>query len=91
MNTNDNEVRSLSQKQLILRMLNQGAVLTPLDALWGVGSMKLSTRISELINEGHTEIQKTRVQVPTANGKSAWVMSYSIPEDQRNQTSTTED
>ena len=89
-NINLNEERSLSQKKTVLQLLQQGAVLTPLDALFGVGTKKLATRISELISDGHTEIHKARVQTTTSNGKQVWVMSYFIPKEERTQT-TTED
>ncbi len=79
-NINPNPKRSASQKQRILELLQEGQVLTPLDGLHGVGSMKLATRISELINEGHTEIQKKPIVVETKGGGTARVMSYFIAE-----------
>ena len=79
-NINPNPERSLTQRQQILELLQAGYSLTPLDALRLVGTTKLATRISELINEdGHTEIIKERVSVKTANGKHASVMQYCIP------------
>ena len=50
-NNNPNPIRSHSQKERILAYLQDGGCLTPLDALKKVGTMKLATRISELINE----------------------------------------
>ena len=78
-NENPNPKRSLSQKKRILSYLQAGGNLTPLDALMKVGTMKLATRISELINEdGHTEIRKTPTIVETADGGTARVMCYYI-------------
>lgn len=76
-NCNPNHKRSKTQKQLILELLQSGATLTPLDAWQKVGTTKLATRISELISDGHTEIQKEQVKVKTAAGY-AYVMSYFI-------------
>jgi len=78
-NNNPNPNRSLSQKERILAYLQEGGNLTPLDALMKVGTMKLATRISELINEdGHTEIKKAPVSVQTSDGGTARVMCYFI-------------
>ena len=79
-NNNPNPKRSLSQKARILKYLEAGNTLTPLDAWRLIGTSKLATRVSELIAEGHTEIQKRRVEVITADGDTARVMSYSIAE-----------
>lgn len=79
-NNNPNPKRSLSQKARILKYLEAGNTLTPLDAWRLIGTSKLATRVSELIAEGHTEIQKKRVEVITADGDTARVMSYSIAE-----------
>lgn len=78
-NNNLNPQRSLSQKKRILMYLQTGARLTPGECWLKIGSSKLATRISELINkDGHTEIQKQRVYVKTADGDVAQVMSYYI-------------
>lgn len=82
-NINLNPKRSRSQKERILELLQNGVVLTPIAALRMVGTTKLATRISELIDEGHTEIKKERISVPVWNGDSekmgkATVMSYFI-------------
>lgn len=78
-NNNPNPNRSHSQKERILAYLQDGGCLTPLDALKKVGTMKLATRISELINEdGHTEIKKAPCVVETAGGEKARVMCYFI-------------
>lgn len=70
-NYNPNTDTCLSQNTRILEALEGGAVLTPLMALGMFGTMKLSTRISELIRKGHP-ISKKWVITPT--GKK--VMSY---------------
>lgn len=82
-NINLNPKRSRSQKERILELLQNGVVLTPIAALRMVGTTKLATRISELIDEGHTEIKKEKVTVPVWNSESetmgkATVMSYFI-------------
>ena len=82
-NINPNPKRSRSQKERILELLQNGVVLTPIAALRMVGTTKLATRISELIDEGHTEIKKEKVTVPVWNSESetmgkATVMSYFI-------------
>lgn len=77
-NINPNPKRSTSQKMCILNYLQQGHTLTPLDALRLCGTTKLATRVSELIDEGHTEIKKEFVNVTTADGGKAHVMSYRI-------------
>lgn len=79
-NNNPDPKRSWSQKKRILRHLQEGWTLTPIQAIDLYGCTKLATRISELINEdGHTEIRKEMVFVPTAGGKMTRVMQYSIP------------
>lgn len=78
-NFNPNKKNSQSQKAAILALLQCGAVLTPLDALAMVGTTKLATRVSELINkDGHTEIQKEWVNVYDRNNELVRVMSYKI-------------
>ena len=82
-NINLNPKRSRSQKERILELLQNGIILTPIVALRMVGTTKLATRISERIDEGHTEIKKEKVTVPVWNSESetmgkATVMSYFI-------------
>lgn len=78
-NVNHNRRRSLTQKQKILKFLQEGGTLTPTRALSLCGTTKLSTRVSELITkEGHTEIIKEWVWVLTDDGDMAHVMSYRI-------------
>lgn len=78
-NDNPNKKQSQSQKAAILSLLQCGAILTPLDALAMVGTTKLATRISELINkDGHTEIIKEWADVKDRNGEMIRVMSYRI-------------
>jgi len=70
-NINPNGTQSLSQKEQIRKALEAGETLTPLDALKRFGTMKLTTRISELIDENFP-IKKEWVR--TESGKK--VMSY---------------
>jgi hypothetical protein len=47
----------MSQHTQILKMLRKGWI-SPLDALRGAGSMKLSTRVGELRRAGHIVFDK---------------------------------
>ena len=47
----------MSQHTMILKMLKKGWI-SPLDALKGAGSMKLSTRVGELRKAGHIIFDK---------------------------------
>ena len=53
----------MSQESEILRRLEAGETLTPLDALKEVGSFRLGARIWDLRRRGHS-IEKIRVTVP---------------------------
>ncbi len=57
----------MSQKEDILRCLNGGFKLTPLDALKLFGCMRLAARINDLRKDGH-EIIANRRELP--NGKT---------------------
>lgn len=84
-NNDPNPEYRLTQKQRILKRLEAGEVLTPMDAILGRCGTKLATRISELINkEGHTEIQKKMIEVELADGTKTSVMSYFITEPKLN-------
>lgn len=78
---------SLSQKEHCLQLMQAGVVLFPKRAEHMVGTTKLATRISELIDEGHTEIVKEYIKVRCRRNKKGktWtrVMSYRIPEDKQ--------
>ena len=83
-NHNYNKKRSASQKARILVYLNGGGTLTQLQALDLFGTTKLATRISELIDEGHTEIEKKWVWVPSHDGMDMIrVRMYSIAPENR--------
>lgn len=83
-NNNPNRRRSRSQKDRILIYLKGGGTLTPLQALDLFGTTKLATRISELIDEGHTEIQKQWVWVqPRDRDDMIRVKMYSIAPENR--------
>lgn len=60
-----------TQQKKILEYLNAGSVLTPIKALEVAGTMKLSTRVGELIRKGYPII-KEWYKIP--NGRR--VMSY---------------
>ena len=80
----DHHRRIRSQKARILEHMRAGYRLTPRQAVDLCGSMKLATRISELINQdGHTEIQKEWVWAMAEGGEMIRVMSYYIPADKR--------
>lgn len=75
---NPNPLRTQSQKAMILADLQAGKVITPIMALAQYGTIKLATRISELIHDdGHTEIVKEWVDYENHRGKTK-VMSYRI-------------
>lgn len=89
-NINPNPHRSRSQKAAILKYLQAGGTLTPLEAVRIIGTMKLATRVSELISEGHSEIRKRMVYVmPDGLGGHPYrnelvrVMQYYIPAELR--------
>lgn len=46
-----------TQQKAILEYMEQGNVLTPLKALSVAGTMKLSTRVGELIRQGYPIIK----------------------------------
>lgn len=47
------EKHRINQKKLVLDYLKRYGTITPYDALLHIGTMKLSTRISELKKEGY--------------------------------------
>lgn len=47
-----------TQHKAILEYMKQGNVLTPLKALSVAGTMKLATRIGELIREGYPIVKE---------------------------------
>ena len=71
----------MNQNDAILWRLQRGDILTPLDALNDpdIRSMKLATRISELIAQGH-EIEKFDYE--TESGK--WVKAYRMVHVEKN-------
>lgn len=66
----------LTQRRKILAHLQRGFTMTRLDGLRIAGTMKLATRIGELIRDGHP-IVKEWLDLP--NGKR--VMSYRLQFD----------
>lgn len=65
-NFNVNEETSTSQKAKILAYLEAGNSITPIEALYQFGSLRLSGRIKDLRDEGH-DIKSEFVKLP--NGK----------------------
>ena len=66
-----------TQKNMILSHLSAGYTLTPISALELFNCFSLAQRISNLLAEGHTEIQKRWHK--TLSGKK--VREYYIPKD----------
>lgn len=64
MNTNENEKRSASQEQLILKHLQEVGSITPMVALNKYGCFRLSARIFNLRAKGY-DIKMERYQTPT--------------------------
>ena len=62
-----------TQQKAILEYMEQGNVLTPLKALSIAGTMKLATRIGELIRQGYPIVKEWYI---TPGGKK--VMSYRL-------------
>lgn len=62
-----------SQQKKILEYLNTGKVLTPFQAIDVAGTMKLATRIGELIRQGYPIVKEW---YKTPSGKR--VMSYRL-------------
>lgn len=62
-----------TQQKKILEYLSEGNVLTPIKALDVAGTMKLSTRVGELIRQGYPIIKQWHT---TPSGKR--VMSYRL-------------
>lgn len=65
-NYNPNEQSSASQKAQILRHMQNGYSLTPIQALHLFGSLRLPARISEIRSEGW-DVKSEFVKLP--NGK----------------------
>ena len=66
----------MSQSDDILKALQRGERLTPLDALTQYNCMRLASRISDLKREGHTIYART---IKTASGKSVSEYWMEIP------------
>lgn len=67
----------ITQQNKILALLKRGYILTPADAYREVGTMKLATRVGELIRKGHPIL---KIWKPLPNGKK--VMSYKMAIDE---------
>jgi hypothetical protein len=68
-----------THKEEIMRRLHRGETLTRRDALLEFGCGRLAARINELRDEGHP-IETTMVDVKSADGSTARVARYSLPQ-----------
>lgn len=66
-NINDNEKSSLSQNKQIAEYLNNGGVLTQMDALKMFNCFRLASRINDLRNKGLDIVTE---KIITASGKT---------------------
>lgn len=64
-----------TQHERIKAILDNGGALTALDALYQVGTLKLSTRISEMIKDGYS-VSKTWIKVKNRFGEEIRVIEY---------------
>ena len=71
--------RRKRQKKMILDYMQGGGWISPTEAYILCGSMKLATRISELIADGH-QIQKQRVSDP----EGSYHMEYRLSDGSAN-------
>lgn len=79
MKTQSEHKRRASKKAQILAYLQGGGTLTSIQAQDIIGTQKVSTRVSELINkDGHTEIGKRPVWVEDRDGYMVKVTQYFI-------------
>ena len=63
----------LTQQKRIIQYLREGNELTPIEALYVAGTMKLSTRIGELIKQGYPIVKQWK---RISGGRK--VMSYRL-------------
>lgn len=64
-----------TQKDLILKFMDDFGWITPMDAIYEIGCTKLSTRIGELIRDG-VKIEKAVVYGKNRWGKAIHYMKY---------------
>tara|TARA_Y100000361_G_C11160784_1_gene347153 strand:+ start:1518 stop:1775 length:258 start_codon:yes stop_codon:yes gene_type:complete len=67
----------MTQKERILKALEEGRELTPKDAINEFGCFRLSARICDLKEEGHNIIT-TMIKVPTSDYGETHVASYKL-------------
>jgi len=75
-NENLNPVTSASQTKRILAYLQAGGKITPLDALYKFGSMRLGARIADISKLIGRPVSRQRIKVFNADGKEVYVMQY---------------
>ena len=78
MDTNINATNSASQTARILAYLQDGHTITPLEALQKFSCLRLGARISEISEIVGHPVNRKRIQVTNAQGKSVYVMQYSL-------------
>ena len=65
----------MTQRERILKYLDDFGSITPWDAFFDLGITKLSTRIGEIIRSGH-KIEKTLVYTRNRYGEKVHYMKY---------------
>lgn len=68
----------MTQKEMIMDYLSNNKEITPKEAYFEFGIMKLSTRISELIREDGEVIYKKRRKGKNKFGKTVTFEAYSL-------------
>lgn len=70
----------MTQHERIIDYMERFGSITPMDAFVDLGITKLSTRIGELIHDGH-DIQKEKVTAKNRFGEKCSFMRYTLKED----------
>ena len=73
----------MNQKERIYKYIERYGSITPLDAFRDLGITKLSTRISEMIEEG-VKIEKEYDKCLNRFGEPVQYMRYSFPKESGN-------
>ena len=67
----------MSQREDILKYIREHGSITPLEAEYELGVMRLAARIMELEREGHKFVHMS-IKFQTRHGKTGHYMSYSL-------------
>lgn len=70
----------MTQHERIIDYMERFGSITPMDAFVDLGITKLSTRIGELIHDGH-DIDKEKVTARNRFGEKCSFMRYTLRED----------